>query len=626
MPPEAPTIPLEEISGQNGQSTVTVSAIAGIDVGCVLAARYELVELIGEGGMSRVYKATDLLRRAESRDDAFVAVKVMKGAFDETAGRFAALCAHVHQWGRLQHRGIARLFDCERDGSIVFIAMEYLGGESLYAKMRKKPAAAASRATREGEEARLIITAVADALGYAHSLGILHGDIKPGNVIVTEHGEVKVIDFGMARWLGAAATPSYASPQVLAGESPLPADDVFSLACLAYEILTGVHPFGGGSAAAAQQGDPPLRPGLTTGEHAALMHGLAADRASRTDSMQRFMAEFGAPPRRRLRSRWLVWTAVGAAALAGWLVLRRVEKPAAPPLATAPQTGRVFAPTAPSSDKPGAIIRDCATCPSMTVMPRGQFHQGAADDDPDALSFEKPRHLVSINYPLAMSTTDITVDDFRQFISAMGRDMQGCAIYDGEWRRRSAASWQDPGFPQSGTHPVTCISWNDAVAYTEWLSGKTGHHYRLPSASEWEYAARGGGESSRPWDAKGTQACASANVADQSAERRYPGWNVFPCDDGYVNTAPVGSFKPNSFGLRDMLGNVFVWTQDCWQPDYGQAPSDGSALAMRVCHDHELRGGSWFSAPSTVKASYRNHFAAGYRTSSVGFRVVRDVD
>jgi formylglycine-generating enzyme required for sulfatase activity len=148
----------------------------------------------------------------------------------------------------------------------------------------------------------------------------------------------------------------------------------------------------------------------------------------------------------------------------------------------------------------------------------------------------------------------------------------------------------------------------------------------LPSASEWEYAARAGGDSLRPWDAKGTQACTSANVADQSAERRYPGWNVFPCDDGYVNTAPVGSFKPNAFGLSDMLGNVFVWTQDCWQPDYGQAPSDGSALATRVCHDHELRGGSWFSAPSTVKASYRNHFAAGYRTSSVGFRVVRDVD
>ncbi len=477
IPPEAPTIPLEEISGQNASSTVTVSAASPVDVGYVLAARYELGEWIGEGGMSRVYKATDLRLRAQGRDDAFVAVKVMKGPFDEPAGRFAALCAHVRQWRRLMHPSIARLFDCERDGSIVFITMEYLAGESLYAKLRKTQAAAAARAPRDGEEARLIIAAVADALGYAHSHGIVHGDIKPGNVIVTEHGEVKVIDFGLARWVAAAATPSYASPQLMAGESALPTDDVFSLACLAYEVLTGVHPFGGGPPALSRQAPPPLQPGLTPGEHAALIHALAPDRAGRTPSMPEFIAEFASPPRRPVHNRWPLWAAAVAAALAGWLILRPAQKPVAPPAlpaASVPQAGRAPPPPAPSTGKPGEVIRDCSTCPSMTVLPPGEFQQGAAADDPDASSFEKPRHLVRINYVLAMSTTDITVDDFRQFISAMGRDMQGCAIYDGEWRRRSAASWQDPGFPQSGTHPATCISWNDAVAYTEWLSGRTG--------------------------------------------------------------------------------------------------------------------------------------------------------
>jgi formylglycine-generating enzyme required for sulfatase activity len=114
-------------------------------------------------------------------------------------------------------------------------------------------------------------------------------------------------------------------------------------------------------------------------------------------------------------------------------------------------------------------------------------------------------------------------------------------------------------------------------------------------------------------------------VADQSAARRYPGWSTFACDDGYVYTAPVGSFKASAFGLNDMLGNVFQWTQDCWHADYTDAPIDGSARADGDCSEHELRGGSWFTTPAFVRADYRNHFGANYRTSSVGIRLVRDI-
>ena len=172
---------------------------------------------------------------------------------------------------------------------------------------------------------------------------------------------------------------------------------------------------------------------------------------------------------------------------------------------------------------------------------------------------------------------------------------------------------------------MTCVSWDDAQAYARWLSGKTGHQYRLPSASEWEYAARSGGEAALPWGANAAAACANANVADTSAAQRYPGWTVFACNDGYVYTAPVGSFKANSFGLNDMLGNVFQWTEDCWRADYVGAPIDGSAANAGDCSEHELRGGSWFSTPAYVRANYRNHFAAGYRTSSVGIRLVKDI-
>jgi formylglycine-generating enzyme required for sulfatase activity len=278
----------------------------------------------------------------------------------------------------------------------------------------------------------------------------------------------------------------------------------------------------------------------------------------------------------------------------------------------------------PAPIRSGTAIRDCPTCPVLTVLPTGRFEQGSAAAENNS-AFEKPSHWVMIAHPIALSTNAVTVDEFRAFVAATGRDMQGCDTYDGAWRHRAESSWENPGFVQSGSHPVTCTSWNDARAYAAWLSAKTGQRYRLPSASEWEYAARAGGAAAQPWSGGGSDACASANVADQSAAHRYPGWAVFACNDGFVQTSPVGSFKANSFGLNDMLGNVFQWTEDCWNADYKGAPVDGAARADGNCAERELRGGSWFSTPNFVRANYRNHFGVDYRTSSVGIRLARDI-
>ncbi len=302
-------------------------------------------------------------------------------------------------------------------------------------------------------------------------------------------------------------------------------------------------------------------------------------------------------------------------AVVAWIFVHRAPVPTQVPAASSPAV-----------PKPGTVIRDCPTCPAMTILPAGRFKQGSAYVESASASFEKPLHWVIIRRPFAMSTNVVTVDDFQQFIAATGRDVQGCDTYDGKWKHRPENSWRNPGFMQSGTHPVTCASWNDAEAYARWLSTKTGRRYRLPSASEWEYAARAGGEAVQPWNPDGSGACANANVADESAAREYPGWVVFACDDGYVHTAPVGSFKANSFGLNDMLGNVFQWTEDCWHADYTGAPIDGSARTDGNCSERELRGGSWFTTPAYVRANYRNHFAADYRTSSVGIRLVRDIE
>jgi formylglycine-generating enzyme required for sulfatase activity len=323
-----------------------------------------------------------------------------------------------------------------------------------------------------------------------------------------------------------------------------------------------------------------------------------------------------APPPSKPRARARMAAAGAAVVVLAVMVWAYSRHTSAPAILPAPVS---------SAPRAGAVLKDCPECPSLTVLPAGRFEQGGAGATAGSTAFEKPVHAVAIGYPLAMSTDAVTVDEFRAFAAATGRNLQGCDVYDGEWRHKPDSSWENPGFAQSGAHPATCASWNDAKAYAAWLSVKTGHHYRLPSASEWEYAARSGAAAVLPWtDASG--ACGGANVADQSAARRFPGWSVFACDDGYVFTAPVGSFKPNTFGLNDMLGNVFQWTEDCWHPDYAGAPADGSARSDGDCSERELRGGSWFSTPAYVRANYRNHFAADYRTSSVGIRLVRDID
>ncbi|MDP8983894.1 MAG: bifunctional serine/threonine-protein kinase/formylglycine-generating enzyme family protein [Pseudomonadota bacterium] len=607
--PEDPTVATD---GRRAQRA------AGVGVGDILQGRFSLIALIGEGGMSRVFKAIDLRRAEAGAADPHVAVKVLTGPFNEYFGSVVALQREAHKLQSITHPNIVRVIDCDRDGQTVFMTMEYLAGRSLQEILRS------SRAAMEPSRALSLVAAVGDALEYAHANHIVHGDLKPGNVIVTDQGSVKVIDFGMAKFIARAndpapkaITPRYASPQLAAGQDPEPADDVYALACMAHEALSGRHPFG-------RQRDPlsrdpqyrlPRPPHMPRHQYRALVRALAFERQNRTPTIRRFLDELLATQRHMLLKHW--------AGLAGAAVVLLI---AAVFWMRAHHTPSTTPPAArPAVPAPGSVIRDCPTCPLLTVLPPGRFKQGADAAEGHAPAFELPQHIVLIGYPLAMSSNEITVGEFGEFIAATHRPMSGCDTYDGRWQFRPEASWQLPGFEQSATHPVTCVSWDDAVAYADWLSDKSGYAYRLPSASEWEYAARAGTGVTRPWGAAAAAACAAANVADQSAGQRFPGWDVFPCSDRYVNTAPVGSFQANAFGLNDLLGNVLEWVEDCWHDDYQGAPVDGSARMEGGCSERELRGGSWFSAPIYVSASYRNRFDHGYRSSSMGFRVVRDM-
>jgi len=187
------------------------------------------------------------------------------------------------------------------------------------------------------------------------------------------------------------------------------------------------------------------------------------------------------------------------------------------------------------------------------------------------------------------------------------------------------ASFRQPGFEITGSHPVVCISWHDAQAYVAWLSAKTGHVYRLPTEAEWEYAARAGTTTARYASDDPAEFCRYTNVADLDYGEQHPGDSGanLPCRDGHVFTSPVGSFPPNQFGLYDMLGNVMDWNEDCWNVNYNGAPTDGTAWQSGDCGRRVVRGGSWDADLSGVRSANRRGPPTSYRNTTLGFRVAR---
>ena len=284
-----------------------------------------------------------------------------------------------------------------------------------------------------------------------------------------------------------------------------------------------------------------------------------------------------------------------------------------------------------SSSQVGERFRDCPECPEMVAVPAGSYRMGSPSYEQGRRKDEGPVHEVTIAAPFAIGRHEVTVAEFTRFKDAEG-DLPAdyCVAYDeggewGEWRPRMGGGWHDPGFDQSGRHPVTCVSWHSARAYAAWLSWKTGEQYRLPSESEWEYAARAGTATARPWGEGESRQCRHANGSDASTEERYSDWTwrVASCRDGHVHTAPTGSFAANGWGLHDMLGNVWEWTEDCWNDSYAGAPSDGSASGHGDCSHRVLRGGSWSNGPTVLRAAARNRAPTDDRSDVVGFRVAR---
>ncbi len=242
----------------------------------------------------------------------------------------------------------------------------------------------------------------------------------------------------------------------------------------------------------------------------------------------------------------------------------------------------------------GEVFRDCRQCPEIVAVPAGSFVMGS--DDPGARGqFKKeiPAHRVTIKRPFAIGKFEVTFDEWRAC-----RDDGGCQAKpnDHKWGR--------------GRRPVVNITFANVGNYLRWITSKTGHSYRLPTEAEWEYAARAGTATAYSWgDEVGMD---NANCRTCAPEISH-------------QTFPVGSYKPNPFGLYDVHGNVWEWVEDCWNPNHNGAPGDGSVRLSGDCRYRVTRSGSWYYVSTNVRSAYRAKYPAKAYSYGIGFRVLREL-
>ena len=296
----------------------------------------------------------------------------------------------------------------------------------------------------------------------------------------------------------------------------------------------------------------------------------------------------------------------------------------------------------------------------FVLVPAGEFMMGS-DESPEALAQaypqygrerfaqlgdEAPVHKVRITRPFYLGQYEVTVGQFKRFLAASGYTPEAEAdgtggygynpAYDpakSEWGdafdgRNPKYSWRNPGFPQGDDHPVVNVTWNDAMAMSQWLSEKEGKKYRLPTEAEWEYACRAGTRTRYHGGNDPQSLLQSANTFDADAQKNWPQWQAYALagHDGFEFTAPVGSFAPNALGLYDMHGNAWEWVADWYDDDYyAKSPVDDpqGPVSGRV---RVRRGGSWHTWSFYVRSSYRNWNSPETRYTLVGMRLLREAD
>ncbi len=284
----------------------------------------------------------------------------------------------------------------------------------------------------------------------------------------------------------------------------------------------------------------------------------------------------------------------------------------------------------------------------LCLIPAGEFAMGTADEDIGALAAdddwffadfvpkrreaETPQHRVAITKPFEMSAHEVTVEQFKQFVAATGYKTTaeqvggGYGWQNGEWVEGPEFDWSNPGFAQTGNHPVCNMSWEDATAFCRWMSEREGAVYRLPTEAEWEYACRAGTTTLYSAGDEVDSLRGAANLADATLRKEQPAitWGV-DWEDGFAGTAPVGSFAPNAFGLYDMHGNAWEWCQDEYDTDWYETSPAADPVRRGSSGTHVFRGGGFDNWAGFLRSAdrYSSH-SSTLRSQWAGFRVVRE--
>jgi serine/threonine protein kinase/formylglycine-generating enzyme required for sulfatase activity len=627
-------------------------------VGDVLLGRFRLQRIIGRGGMGVVFAASDLQMQGEPQ----IAVKLLNEDMRDFPVAAMALERECRKVRMMAHDAIVRVFEFYRTADQTFITMELLDGESLDIIIKRFPKGVPP------EDAWPIIRATADALSYAHRQKppFVHSDFKPSNVFVTRTNQVKVLDFGVARAARAtdapvtnlsifdpakygALTPAYASCEMLAGLNADARDDIYALACVAYELLCGEHPFKRYPADQARSMRLKFNPirHLSTRANRALAHGLAVDRSDRTSSVAQFIDELGAPPprpeerRQRQRVTLTVTASVVAAALLGYGVWRAIhwsrprtapgiastsiETPAAAqargtaPAANVPETHSA-PPSAnpvvsgqraiallqllgistdgidPTGPYPEARLRQLIeTSPRKVVTGSTPEQIQAAlrlcrqfsSACPAGWYADEGVRTVTLE-PFELDPEPVSVRDFRRFVDANQYKT------DAETAGFAYAVVGDHLQPVNGgtwrnaikQHPVTDESPVVGVSFHDATVYCRSRKGRLPTEDEWEYVARGPERRTFPWGDSVSPATRSSLIPPRAADGPAEG---------------IGG------RYRGMSGNVWQWV-------------DTAVGDSRV-----LKGGSWLEPAANKRAAARRMELPDRADEDSGFRCARTV-
>ena len=628
-------------------------------VGDILIGRFRLQRVIGRGGMGLVFAASDLQMQGEPQ----IAVKLLNEDMRDFPVAAMALERECRKVRMLGHENIVRVFEFYRSGEQTFITMELLDGESLDVIIKRFPEGVPT------EDAWPIIRGCADAIAYAHRQNppFVHSDFKPSNVFVTRSGQVKVLDFGVARAARTpdakttnlsifdpaqygALTPAYASAEMLAGLNSDPRDDIYALACVAYEMLRGEHPFARRPADQARSLmlKPNPIPGLGARVNKALAHGLAVDRINRTASVAQFLQELGAAPeplevrQRRMRFRLGIAVAVASAAVLGlglWRLMSMIHVPRpattivtpaalkSSPLApdqrvspSGPSPVHTPAPAAVVSGEKAAALLQLLGVQANGVNPADPYpesklrllletspRRATLGSSPEqiqaALSLcrqysagcqaswyadEKLRTVVL--EPFELDAAPVSVRDFRRFAEAT------------QYRTDAETAGLAYAVVGESLQPVNGGSWRNAIrqypinedAPVVGVTFRDAQAYcrwkkeRLPTEDEWEYIARGPERRNFPWGDSVAPAARPISAPPRAGE---------------------GPAEGIGYRYRGLSGNVWQWVDT--------TAADGTKV---------MKGGSWLEKnPANRRAAAQRMEQPTRADADSGFRCARSV-